>query len=305
MILEVKRHSLEKKINEVLHQDDEKKAIEMIDTGEIDFDLTGLLESKVSDEVDSFQSINPLKAFSRSVEVDLVRLNNDGFITPKYSNTLLSSTYRRIKRPLLNNIAGKGASQVKNTNMIMLTSALPGEGKTFSSINLAISIAMEQNKNVLLVDADVNKASHYKIFGIENMPGLTDFLLGDVDNLSDVLCRTNIPSLTLLSSGTACNYSTELFASESMDKFIDEISIRYQDRVIIFDGPPLLNTTEATVLAEHMGQIIMVVEAESTLNHMVKKGLDFIRNEIVLLLLNKQREKASEEQYGYGYGNSS
>jgi len=87
-----------------------------------------------------------------------------------------------------------------------------------------------------------------------------------------------------------------------MDKFISEISTRYSDRVIIFDSPPLLPTTEASVLAAHMGQVIMVVEAESTLNKFVKKGLDLLSNDVILMLLNKQREKGSVDQYGYGYG---
>ena len=207
-----------------------------------------------------------------------------------------------MKRPLLKNISGKGVTKVEKANMIMLTSALPGEGKTFSTINLAISIAMEQDKNVLLVDADVNKSSHYEIFGIDKKPGLTDYLLGDVESLSDVLYRTNIPSLSLISTGKGYDYTTELLASDAMDKFISEISTRYSDRVIIFDSPPLLPTTEASVLAAHMGQVIMVVEAESTLNKFVKKGLDLLSNDVILMLLNKQREKGSVDQYGYGYG---
>ncbi|MBC8386424.1 MAG: polysaccharide biosynthesis tyrosine autokinase [Gammaproteobacteria bacterium] len=248
------------------------------------------------------QTINPLNVFSHQIELDLDKLNKEGFITPKYSNTLLANSYRMIKRPLLNNINGKSASTVDNANLIMVTSSLPGEGKTFSAINLAISMAMEKDKRVLLVDADTNKPSHYKLFGIENRPGLTDFLLNEVNDMGDVLCRTNIPSLSIMSSGKMYEYSTELLASAAMDKFINEISNRYKDRVVIFDSPPLLQTTESSVLAAHMGQIVMVVEAENTQNHMVKKSLSLLSNEIVLLLLNKQREKIHEGHYGYGYG---
>jgi len=207
-----------------------------------------------------------------------------------------------MKRPLLKNISGKGVTKVDKANLIMLTSALPGEGKTFSAINLAISIAMEQDKNVLLIDADVNKSSHYKIFGLDQNQGMTDYLLGDVESLSDVLYRTNIPSLSLISTGKQYDYITELLASDAMDQFISEISARYSDRVIIFDSPPLLPTTEASVLASHMGQVVMVVEAETTLNKFVKKGLSLLSNDVILMLLNKQREKGTVEQYGYGYG---
>ena len=276
--------------------------IDAIDSSNIDFNFNDLSVDESELKVDSFQSFNPVKAFSQSVEVNLNKLNKEGYITPKYSNTLLSSTYRKIKRPLLNNIVGKGATRLENANLIMITSSLPSEGKTFSAINLAISIAMEQNKNVLLVDADVNKPSHFKIFDIENKPGLTDLLSGEVNGLSDVLCRTNIPSLSILSAGKRHEYTTELLASDAMDLFIKDVSARYEDRIVIFDSPPLLNTTEAAVLSSHMGQIIMVVEAESTQSNVLSSSLGMLHNEIILLLLNKQREKTDESQYGYGYG---
>jgi receptor protein-tyrosine kinase len=276
---------------------------ETIDPNVIDFDF-----SKIKDEFgvsgsENFQSINPVNKLSHRVEIDLNKLDREGFITPKFSNTLLSSTFRMVKRPLLNNIAGKNASQVENANLIMLTSSSPGEGKTFSAINLAISLAMEKDKHVLLIDSDVNKPSHHKIFGIDNRAGLTDYLLGEVEDMGEVLWKTNIASLSVMSSGRLYEYSTELLASEAMDKFIHEISRRYKDRIVIFDSPPLLHTTESSVLATHMGQVVLVVEAEATLNYMVKKSLDLLSNEIVLILLNKQREKNSMDQYGYyGYG---
>lgn len=276
--------------------------IESIDPNVIDFDFSKIDQRELSDRSD-FQSINPVKKLSHCVELDLDKLHQEGFITPKYSNTLLSSSFRIIKRPLLNNIAGKGASQVENANLIMLTSASPGEGKTFSAINLAISLAMEKDKHVLLIDSDVNKPSHHKVFGFENRAGLTDYLLDEVEDMGEVLWRTNVASLSVMSAGRLYEYSTELLASEAMDRFIHEISTRYKDRIIIFDSPPLLHTTESGVLASHMGQVVLVVEAETTLNHVVRKSLDLLPNEIVLMLLNKQREKNSYDQYGYyGYG---
>ena len=199
----------------------ETDELSAIDSSVLDFNFADLgndLSSQVI--MDDIQAINPLKEFSQQLDLDLDKLNKEGYITPGFSNTLLASSYRMMKRPLLKNISGKGVTKVEKANMIMLTSALPGEGKTFSTINLAISIAMEQDKNVLLVDADVNKSSHYEIFGIDKKPGLTDYLLGDVESLSDVLYRTNIPSLSLISTGKGYDYTTELLASDAMDKFI-------------------------------------------------------------------------------------
>lgn len=251
-------------------------------------------------------SINLAKPFSNQADLDLNKLNEEGYITPKHANTLLSNTFRMIKRPVINNAMGKGASRVDRANLVMLTSSLPGEGKTFSAINLAISIALEKDKHVLLIDADVNKPSLHKIFGLERDRGLTDVLLSRVEDMSDVLYRTSIPSLSLMFAGHDCAHATELLASSDMERFVEDVSARYPDRIVIFDSPPLLLTTESSVLASHMGQVILVVEAEKTATHQVKKSLSLLHNEIVLLMLNKLREKNEIGSYGYyGYGNSS
>ena len=174
------------------------------------------------------------------------------------------------------------------------------------SINRAMSIAMERNKRVLLIDADVNKPSHHKIFNLEAELGLIDYLSGKVGDMSQALYRTNIPSLSLMFAGNLTYNATELLASDSMEIFVEEISQRYADRIVIFDSPPLLQTTEASVLASHMGQVVLVVEAEKTYQNHVEKSISLLQNEIVLLLLNKMREKDSTEQYGYyGYGHQS
>lgn len=275
------------------------------DSSTIDFDLTGNVGSRSLYSESQVLSINPLKTFSKQVNIDLENLDKLGFINPDNVNTPLSSAFRMIKRPLLNNAAGKGASAGHN-NMIMMTSSVGGEGKTFSAINLAISIAMEKEKHVLLIDADVNKPSHHSVFGINMEYGLTDLLLGKTDNMSQVLCKTNIPSLSLMFAGNYSSLATELLASETMAEFVNDISSRYPDRIIIFDSPPLLLTTESSVLASHMGQVVLVVEAEKTTRHDVSKSLSLLSNEIVLLLLNKMRQTNEAGNYGYyGYGHNS
>ena len=266
---------------------------------DIDFDFSNLFDENTIFPESDVIAINPTKAFSGQLEIDLDMLASKGYVTPTTFNTLLGNSFRMIKRPLLNNIAGKGATVVDNANLIMLTSALDGEGKSFSAINLAISIAMEKDKHVLLIDADVNKPSHHEIFGYQSEYGLTDLLQGKVKDMSRVLHRTNIPSLTLMTAGSRTSHATELLASESMAKFVREISSFYKDRIIIFDAPPLLLPTEASVLASHMGQIVFVIEAEKTLRHDIKKGLKMLSNNIVLLLLNQAREKTQVGNYGY------
>jgi protein-tyrosine kinase len=266
---------------------------------EIDIDLASpSLESSTSID-EQIMSINPLKLFSQQADVDLNRLRDKGFITPDSTNSLLFKTFRILKRPLLNNVMGKGATVIDNANMIMLTSSVSGEGKTFSAINLAMSIAMEKDKRVLLIDADVNKPSHHEIFGVETEYGLTDLLKGKVDDISKIIYKTNINSLSLMFAGSRTDYATELFASNAMESFVTDLSSRYEDRVIIFDSAPQLLTTEAGVLASHMGQVVVVVEAEETPKNLVNDSLDMLTNKIVLLLLNKVREKNDLGNYGY------
>jgi protein-tyrosine kinase len=268
---------------------------------ELDFDLASPGSEELSFSETQVLKINPTRSFSRQVEVSLKKLDDEGFITSNNDNSLLSNSYRTLKRPVLNNVMGKGATVLDNANLIMVTSSFEGEGKTFSAINMAMSIAMERDKRVLLIDADVNKPSHHKYFGLEMDQGLTDLLLERVGDVSKIIHKTNIPSLSLMFAGQRASHATELFASKAMENFVNELSSRYEDRVIIFDSAPLLLPTEASVLASHMGQIILVVEAERTRHEELKKSLDMLSNRIVLLLLNKMREKNDQGSYGYGY----
>ncbi len=220
---------------------------------------------------------------------------------------MLGDQFRVIKRPLIRNAVGKGASQLANGNLIMITSAVAGEGKSFTAVNLAMSIATELDHTVMLVDADVARPSISRMLGlVEDAepttcgPGLLDVLDGRVE-MSDVLLRTNVDKLTLLPSGTQHARATELLASDAMTKLLGEMARRYSDRIIIFDSPPLLLTTEARVLATHMGQIVVVVHAEKTLQSDVQTALATIESCPVRLLLLNRAQSSAEGGYGYGY----
>lgn len=233
---------------------------------------------------------------------DFTRLHSLNIITPQAEHSNLAEEFRMVKRPLLDNTFGQNGNKVKNGNLIMVTSALPGEGKTFCAINLAMSIAMEMDKTVLLVDADAPNPSLMKTFGIKADLGLLDLLQDETLKLSDVIVRTNIENLSLLPAGRHYKHATELLASDSMTALLDDMAQRYSDRIIIFDAPPLLVTSEASVLASHMGQIVMIVEAEKTPQPAVRQALTLIENcESAWVLLNKARTLASVDYYGYGY----
>ncbi|ANQ86441.1 XrtA-associated tyrosine autokinase [Azoarcus olearius] len=240
---------------------------------------------------------------SRTIEVDLARLGMMGMVTPDQPRSPIAEEYRVIKRPLLRNATAKGQAEVKNGSLIMVTSAMPGEGKSFTAINLAISMAMELDYTVLLVDADVSRPSVLNRLGLPPERGLMDVLTGEVADLGDVLLRTNIEKLSILPAGMPHQRATELIASESMNRLLEQMANRYSDRIIVFDSPPLLVTTEARVLAGHMGQIVVVVEAERTTRAVLTQALSTIENcPIKLMVLNKARERGAGGYYGYGYG---
>jgi len=244
----------------------------------------------------------PPVAMSRRVEIDLDMLAATGIISPGSARSQMADQFRVIKRPLIKNAMGKGASIIANGNLIMVTSALPGEGKSFTSINLAMSIATELDNTVMLVDADVARPSVMKMLGLPDGPGLLDLVLGDARDLSSVLLRTNVEKLTILPSGTPHPRATELLASDAMVRLLEDMAARYPDRIIVFDSPPLLLTTEARVLATHMGQIVVVVHAGKTLQSEVKQALSTIESCPVKMLLLNRSSSLTKGGYGYGYG---
>jgi len=238
----------------------------------------------------------------REAHLNFEKLRTLGFVTPDFPQSQMADEFRVIKRPVIRNAVGKGDERVKNGNLVMVTSALPGEGKTFTSINLAMSIAMEYDSRVLLVDGDVAHPSMPSMLGTPHAPGLLDVLTSDDIDVADALVKTNVDRLTLLPAGSRQRRSTELLASEQMAGLLRELSSRYSDRIIVFDSPPLLATTEARVLAAQMGQIIMVVAAGATTHHAVQQALATVENcDIVLMLLNKASRTDVGTYYGY-YG---
>jgi exopolysaccharide/PEP-CTERM locus tyrosine autokinase len=245
-------------------------------------------------------------ALSRRIEIDLDALAAAGIVSPNAPRSQIADQFRVIKRPLISNAMGKGASVVASGNLIMVTSALPGEGKTFTAINLAMSIATELDYTVMLVDADVARPSVMSVLGLPAGPGLLDLVLDKSKDLSDMLLRTNIDKLTILPSGTPHGRATELLASDAMIELLDDMAKRYADRIIVFDSPPLLLATESRVLASHMGQIVVVVQAEKTLQSDVAQALATIEAcPVKLMLLNQARTTAKgsyERGHGYGYG---
>lgn len=236
------------------------------------------------------------------VEIDLARLSASGYVTPQAPRSRLAEEFRVIKRPLLNNARGKSASPVLNANRIMVTSAMPGEGKTYVSVNLAMSLAMELDTRVLLVDADASRPAVLERLGLPSSKGLLDLLVNPAISLDEVVLSTNVDRLSILPAGTPQAQSTELLGSEAMGRLVDQLTARDPRLLVLFDTPPLLSASEARVLAAHMGQVIVVIAADDTPQGTVAEALSTVENcPVVVTLLN--RVSASERGHYYGsYG---
>jgi exopolysaccharide/PEP-CTERM locus tyrosine autokinase len=242
----------------------------------------------------------------RLVHIDRDRLQAEGLLPSGKMERLLSNQFRHIKRPLINNALGRGRVPVPNGHRVMVTSSLPGEGKTFSSLNLALSIAREKDVEVVLIDADVAKSTMSRIFALQDAPGLINALADDLLDVESLILPTDVKGLSLLPAGQCAkeDISTELLASTRMEAVAARIGARSAHRIALFDSPPLLVTNEARVLASLMGQILLVVRAGVTPQQAVLEAIHYVDEEKPLgLMLNQSKGHAPGSYYGYGdYG---
>jgi protein-tyrosine kinase len=256
----------------------------------------GLAEKPVAGD----RPLRPVAGTTRFLQIDRNRLRAQSLIVPEEGRTPIAESFRRIKRQVVANLANPKPG-APPPNLVMVTSCFPGEGKTFCSINLAISMAVEVDRTVLLVDADAAQGNIPSMLGFKPEHGLMEVLLGHGLDLSHALWKTDIGKLSLLPAGAMQKHSTELLASDSMRRLLHEMAERYRDRLIIFDAPPLLAASEASAVASLMGQVVVVVEAGKTSEPVLKDALARIEpGRVTGLLLNKAQGPSLE--YGYpGY----
>ncbi|SEL70308.1 receptor protein-tyrosine kinase [Colwellia chukchiensis] len=237
--------------------------------------------------------------------IDKASLEERGYLIDNGTRKSIKDEFRQIKRKLLNNAFGNVSKTLHHSNLIMVSSAKPNEGKTFVAINLALSIALEQDKTVLLIDADVLRPSVSRELGINENPGIIDYLSGQSEQVSNIIYNTDIDKLKLIPAGKPHHLSNELLASEKMANFANELANRYPDRIVIFDCPPLIGVTETLVLANLMGQALIVVEESKSSIADIKAATEHLNEDLALgLVLNKaiRSHKDLYGYYGYGYG---
>lgn len=242
--------------------------------------------------------INP----NRVVKVDRDALRASGLLPPVEQERMLADQYRAIKRPLIRAAfeTQERADGSPPPQLIMIASALPGDGKTFTGVNLAVSMAREADHSVVLVDGDVVKPHLSKLFGIDREPGLLDVLADETLDVRSVILPTDIPGLSLVPAGTASDTATEMLASARMGQIMQQLVAWNPSGLVLFDSLPILLTSEARVLSTLMGQIVMVIKAGATPQQAVADSLEAIGKDKKVWLVLNQAETSGPLGYYYG-----
>jgi exopolysaccharide/PEP-CTERM locus tyrosine autokinase len=225
-----------------------------------------------------------------------------GLMPPEEELDLITRQYRKIKHPLVARAMGRGMPREPKGYLIMIASAMSGEGKTFTAMNLALSLSLEKDVDVLLVDADAPKPHLSRVMGLTDAPGLLDVLRDPQLDVEALIHATNVPSLSFLPVGAGADDATELLSSTRMERTAASLGQRNSRRIVVFDSPPLLQTTESPALARIAGQIVVVVRAESTPQPVLLDALNTLQgNAAVSLVLNQSTQSGTAPYYYYGY----
>jgi protein-tyrosine kinase len=241
---------------------------------------------------------------ARTVKIDQRALRTAGLLPPEHQEREIARQYRQIKRPLISKATGRGGERLPKGNLIMVASAMPGEGKTFMSLNLAFSIAREKDLSVLLVDGDVAKPQISKLLGADAEAGLLDVLRTPSMDVESVVLGTDVPNLFLLPAGRQSDNATELLTSQRMHEVLSRMSERFPSRIVVFDSPPLLLTAESQALAQELGQIVVVVRAGYTPQQAVLDAVEMLGTDKPISLVLNQSMRTPNSDYYYYYNKS-
>lgn len=239
-------------------------------------------------------------------KIDRERLREKALIVPEGPVTSISEEFRIVKRQVLENCQpDEDGLVIAHAERILMCSALPNEGKTFCAINLAISIAAEQDNEVLLVDADFAKPDILSQLGVEGRKGLMDALTDPELNVEDCIIPTDIRGLSILPAGQQTNNDSEYLSSQRTREVLAQLTRDNPKRIVIFDSPPVLAASPAAELARHVGQALMVVKADKTSQASLKDAIGLLSGcENIQLLLNGVKFSPAGRRFGsyYGYG---
>jgi len=237
---------------------------------------------------------------SKRIEVDLPRLRSEGYMPDVGEERRFADYCREVKRPLIRKAMAMGAPPERR--LVMVSSALPGEGKTFVTLNLALSLARERDFSTLLVDADLPKAHISRTLGLAAEPGLADALVDEKCDVEGLVVGTDIPGLTVLPAGHHNEQAAELVMSARMAQIAAGLLARNPRRFILFDSPPLLISSEARALVHLSGAILLVARSAKTPRQALLDALTHIDKQRIHGVIVNDTYAAATEHYGhYGY----
>lgn len=242
-------------------------------------------------------------SLAKRLTIDAQALRAAGYLPEKEKDRQFADHYRRIKRPLIEK-ALSGNSECGDPRIIMVASAVPGDGKTFTSINLAFSMALERDISVLLVDSDVTKQHITGIFGLRDRKGLLDALVDESSDAESLIVPTSTRGFSVLPAGRRMEGTAELVSSNRMRQIVTHLCARNPRRILLLDSPPLLITNEGRAIVKIAGQVVLVVRAGETPRHAVQAAIGmFDEKQAGGLVLNQVKVGLTEGYYGYGaYG---
>jgi protein-tyrosine kinase len=242
-------------------------------------------------------------SLAKRLKINSEALRAGGYLPEKDKDRQFADHYRRIKRPLIEKALSGNASGGE-PRVIMIASAVPGDGKTFTSINLALSMALERDISVLLVDSDVSKQHITDIFGLQDRKGLLDALMEESLDPESLIVPTSSRGFSILPAGRRVEGTAELMSSNRMRQIVTMLCARNTRRILLLDSPPLLVTNEGRAIVKLAGQVVLVVRAGETPRHAVLAAMDmFDQKQAGGLILNQVKVGLTEKYYGYGaYG---
>ncbi len=235
---------------------------------------------------------------TRRITLDRAQMRAAGYLPEAGREMQFADYYREVKRPLIQRALAPGASA--SQRLILATSALPEEGKTFTVLNLALSMARERDVSVLLIDADFPKARLGSVLGVQEEPGLLDAVASPSVDVESLIFRTDVKGLDVLSGGSFSGGAAELVASARMAAIVAALVARNPRRLVLFDSSPLLVSSEARALIQLPGQIILVARSGTTPRRALQQAISQIDSKKLQgLVLNNAYAKTHNYYYGY------
>jgi exopolysaccharide/PEP-CTERM locus tyrosine autokinase len=243
-----------------------------------------------------------LRPAHKRFTIDFEQLRAAGYLPEQAQERRFAEYFHRIKRPLIERALGSGSAQ--DARLVMLSSALPGDGKTFITLSLALSMARERDISVLLVDGDLPKAQITRVLGLQREAGLLDALKDDRLDIESLIFDSDLPNLEILPAGPPSDGASELIASARMRDIATRLITRNSRRLVLFDSPPILASSEARALASIPGQIVLVARAAHTPRRAIADAIAQIdKKKLQGLVLNDAYVGHESGYYGYGgYG---